>query len=167
MSLTLREIHRCIEHLPRKTFCGENGPYLTRYVLGALPQFSVYYHQFHRADEDREFHNHPWAWAQATILHGGYVEERLGADLQVATTTYKVGDINVLEPATFHRVASIEEDTWSIIKVGPKVQDWGFKGQSGLFTPWREFVESKGLIPLSATLGSSRENDAPGQRSLT
>ena len=130
MSLALREIHRCAEHLPRKTFCGENGPYLTRYVLSSIPQFSVYYHQFHRADEDREFHNHPWEWAKATILHGGYVEERLTDDLQVVTTTYEAGDSNFIEASVFHRVASIKPDTWTLIHVGRKVQDWGFGVQA-------------------------------------
>lgn len=129
--------------------------------------FGIYLHRFHRSDEDRELHNHPWRWAVSLILSGGYVEERKanmpkGWPLVFQRTRKRVfvpGDINRITSNDFHRVELLDscqvhaadgscevgfEHTWTLFVVGPKFQGWGFWNKSTeKFTPWRAFLQSK------------------------
>lgn len=133
-----------------KTFYGSDGSeYLTRYVLldalGAGGGWKLLLHHFHRDDEDRELHNHPWRVGVSLMLVGGYCEERREGDDTVFHDVHP-GDLNVIWPDTFHRVTLLGEDGWSVILVGPKVQEWGFWDRAtGVFRPWRDFIRAKGL----------------------
>lgn len=171
---------RIIHFIARRCACREiKGPdgsvYLRRYrIFGWLPgdapkRCSLYLHHFVRSDEDRELHNHPWAWAVSLILAGGYQEELIHSTNLLDSplprrrfrrlATYlvhrKPGRLNFLRGDTFHRVASIPSEeggeaatreTWTLFLCGPKRSGWGFLTQAG-FTPWRKFMEQKGMTP--------------------
>ena len=144
------------------------SPYLSRYYLRGKPTMpdgstpfteagdpkpgaiwpkgdgiGVYIHRFHRGDNDRELHNHPWRWAVSFVLAGGYWEERRVGD-DVFVREVRPGHINILSANSFHRVTLRDGDAWTLFVVGPKVSGWGFwKQDDGSFTPWREFLSRK------------------------
>lgn len=157
-------LNKIAERLPCRVIEGNDGShdvYLERYTLigwkvGDEPKpFSVYLHRFVRPDGDIELHSHPWAWAVSLVLVGGYEEERMvrGEDplddaFEIVTRTLSRWSVNLLSSSTFHRVSRLlEPESWTLIVVGPKVQDWEFMDRSGKRTPWRDFLRSKGVEP--------------------
>lgn len=163
-----------LEHqLPRRVIMDLDGvsPYLTRtYLHGAptMPDLSspfdeygqeregavwplgpgLYLHRIHRNDNDRELHNHPWAWAASWILAGGYVEERrhgVPGDYSIVTRELRPGDSNTIGHGDFHRVTRLlDGECWTLFAAGPKVSSWGFwSAETDTVTPWREFMAAK------------------------
>jgi hypothetical protein len=144
--------------VPKVVLHGTTGPYLTRYMLHDGSAGRTYLHQFHRPDEDREYHDHPWAFT-AYVLVGSYTEARLverlelvegrtapvlAPNLQVrfAGTSYTIG------ASEWHRIESLcgQSSVWTIVQTGPKEKSWGFfDPNTGRKTPWREFLRMKGL----------------------
>lgn len=115
----------------------DGSPYLSRlYVNRGRPDAGAFLHYFHKGDQGRDFHNHPWEWAYSFILTGGYSEERL--DPKTGRTwrqEWKAGDVNYLTKDSFHRVDLHEGGTkgcWSLFVRGPRVQGWGFMNRETL-----------------------------------
>lgn len=141
------------EHFTYTIFGFEGDPYITRTLFPRAGGVRVILHKIHREDRDRHMHNHPWARATFTILSGGYVEERLvdpvegfGEHLGVAPKATRVlgpGDVNQLDASTFHRIVSVEPDTWTIGVVGERVQEWGFL-VDGFLVEWKEYFRRNG-----------------------
>jgi hypothetical protein len=113
------------------------------------PGLGLYLHHFHRSDRAFALHNHPWRWAYAFILAGGYREERREADDTVRTLTRRPGSLVRIRDLDFHRVDLIAKDSWSLFLAGPKVANWGFWDRdSKEFTPWRLFLaKTRGTGP--------------------
>lgn len=135
--------------LPFITVHGNGGPYLTRYTLRKDPDGSrLLLHQFHRDDEDEEMHSHPWV-GSGVILAGGYTEHRLTSN-GIVTRDFKAGDVNRLEPNTYHRVELLGGvECWTLFCAGPKLVSWGFYNlKTGVKMPWRDFIQQKGLVPV-------------------
>lgn len=133
--------------LPRKVIEGASGPYLERYCVGRHDDYNVYLHHILRPDEDEELHNHPWR-AVSHIIEGAYDEERL-VGRELVWTHLREGSNVELEPDVYHRITSIEGDVWTLFVTGPKLQEWSFRHPvTGVTTPWREFIQSKGLALL-------------------
>lgn len=138
--------------LPCREIGNEHGVYLARYTLAELPDGGhVYLHHFHRSDADRDLHNHPWA-GSSIILAGGYREERRVAwgesGEAIERRTYLPGDVNTLDPDTFHRVDLLDPiaGCWTLFTTGARSQSWGFWNRdTGILTPWREAIASRGL----------------------
>jgi hypothetical protein len=156
--------------LPKRVITRDDGdPYLERYYLcgdpGGLKYFPgetirwwqraltwlpcIYVHRFRRDDADQELHNHPWT-AVSLIVAGGYVEERRVVDpgnpyrFRTVRKFVKPWRLNRLEADTFHRVELAESDCWSIIKLGPKVQTWGFwNPATGEFLHWKDHLKRR------------------------
>lgn len=144
-------------------------PYLSRYYLTGTPRMpdgsepfaggeprkgiiwpespALYLHHFHRGDDDKALHNHPWRWAVSLVLVGGYSEERRVTEPR---TTYRVerrlvrpGALNFISHNTFHRVDLLDpaEGSWTLFLTGPRVSSWGFWDRvTHEFIPWREFI---------------------------
>ena len=112
------------------------------------PGIHLYLHRFHRSDADGALHSHPWSWAYALILAGGYKEERRfrsrlrpGRPYFVYQLTRKPWSVVPIRETDFHRVDLLEHDSWSLFLAGPKVASWGFWDRNtGEFLPWREFI---------------------------
>lgn len=129
---------------------GDGSPYLSKHALlrGVHGGWHLHLHRFHRGDEDTALHNHPWPCA-SLILVGGYREERLRDDGAIVTHERRPGAINLIGADTFHRVDLIDGECWTIFLNAPVVQEWGFLDRvSRRFTPWREFIRGKGMVPL-------------------
>lgn len=103
----------------------------------------LFLHHFYRSDDDGALHNHPWKWAVALVLRGGYSEERRTRDDRVVRRVVRPGAINVLTANTFHRVDLLDpHGAWTLFVVGPKAQSWGFWDRgTKKYTPWREFID--------------------------
>ena len=51
----------------------DRQPYLTRWYVFRSAPVAIFIHRFHRSDEDRALHDHPWSFI-TFILWRGYVE---------------------------------------------------------------------------------------------
>ena len=108
----------------------------------------MFLHKFHRGDDDAELHNHPWTWAFALILSGGYIEERRRGAMEgggpVFIREVRPFSLNLIHFDTFHRVELLEKDAWSLFVAGPREGGWSFWNRAtGKLTPWREFIDRK------------------------
>jgi len=129
-----------LERFRHRTIRDDDGsPYLTRwYLVRVFRRWvpGVFLHYFHRSDHDRELHNHPWKWAVAIILRGGYYEHRLERNKETRVRYLPPISVNLLTPDTFHRVVLLDEKkgAWSLFIAGPKFREWGFVDlESGKF----------------------------------
>lgn len=133
-------------YLDRYYICGPNTrffPYSIEPVRPDLP-FTLFLHHFRRGDQDRDLHNHPWAWAVSLMLAGGYYEEYFDEEDNLRVREIKPGQLNAFHADHFHRVDLRERDGWSLIAVGPKIQSWGFKNrETKQFVHWREYLGEK------------------------
>jgi hypothetical protein len=154
--MLIRFIHWFASKLRRRDICGEDGTlYLSRYkVVGWMPgdtrrwPFSIYLHHFHRPDLDDAPHSHPWRWAVALILSGGYRERR--GEFATQDARYRrlgPGALNVIRADDFHVVLELlGRETWTLFVVGPKTSSWGFK-VAGRVIPSRERLRERGIEP--------------------
>jgi hypothetical protein len=141
--------------------CYKDGPLMTRLHLLTTPWFKVYLHLFHRSDEDRELHDHPWSFV-SLILWGGYHEVRpirdnrqmlkqLGGAEQhwnttwMATERVRVRPLSVLfRPAWWAHRVELEQGrvSVSLVAVFRKAREWGFFTRSG-WRHHRQFISSR------------------------
>lgn len=108
--------------------------------------WSLYLHRFFLPDLDRALHNHPWRWAVSLVLSGGYTEERRLADGRVITRRLGPLSVNLLRHDSFHRIAELHGEPWTLFLVGPKVSTWGFL-EGGKYIPWRDRLRARGIEP--------------------
>lgn len=135
------------EAYPSQTFHGLSGPYLTKYLLREDPDGSkLILHHFHRGDEDKELHSHPWS-GTSLILAGGYREWRLVKG-EVRDIRHVEGDLVPLNEGLYHRVELLEKSCWTLLVHGPSKKTWDFLDPvTGKKTPWKKFLKKKGLTP--------------------
>jgi len=137
----------CISRLfPRREVingCTNPAPLLSRWKLLCTPYFNVFLHCFHRSDEDREMHSHPWFFI-SIILWRGYVEARARPDLRrqlragnktlcfnapetIERKRFFPGAI-LFRPAWWaHRVELVDgRPSWSLVITSRKACKWGF-----------------------------------------
>jgi hypothetical protein len=165
---------RAARHIPRNS--GGGGIYLSRYYLWPAQgptnseataavhredkSWGLVLHHIQRSDSDPELHNHPWDWAVALILVGGYREERkipsmFPGPLSVLGLHFFPGDINIILADTFHRIELLDEQTgaWTLFLHGKRIQDWGFWDRyTGAFTHWKEFVMRERPAPAHSAM---------------
>ena len=106
---------------------GINGnPYLTRYYITPrwFKLFGLFLHEFHRGDNDRDLHNHPWLFALSYILKGHYQEMRLTRSLDIIKRSQ--GRFNFIPGWCFHRITYITPGLHTLFFVGPRSKKWGF-----------------------------------------
>ena len=135
--LIQRGVNYSLRHNRAKWIHLKGQLYLERYSLYEGPRGCVFLHRFHRPDDDRGPHNHPWRWAASLILTGGYLESRVessGTPVEeygrfgrrtrhrgrLNTRVFTVGDINTIKSSDeFHRIAHLL-DTRSALSLGGK-----------------------------------------------
>lgn len=102
-------------------------PMLTRYRLFKTPFGGLYVHHWHRPDADRDCHDHPWVF-WSLILKGGYTEELRRPATNPSSLLMVRQRLSLLRMSLSdaHRVRSLEPDTWTLLWVGRRQQDWGF-----------------------------------------
>lgn len=168
-----RECERIASTLPVHVIPPDTDDvYLKRYGVADLGDGGhVYLHHILRSDaERRACHSHPWS-ARAMILAGGYEEERRASSLvagyHVKRNAYYPGDINVIEPDTFHRIDLFGDvSAWTILITSPKIAraegepSWSFWDRdTGLTTGYRDFLAARGIDAVSTP-----QNLATGDR---
>lgn len=98
---------------------------------------SIRLHNIVRPDMDRHNHDHPFN-ARSIILRGGYVEERDGVLIE-----RKAGTTSTLKFGEYHKIISVQPDTWTIFITGRHRGTWGFLVE-GVKVPWKQYL---GLEP--------------------
>jgi hypothetical protein len=139
--------------------CRDPKPLMTRRRILSTPWFAIKLHHFHRSDEDREVHDHPWPFI-SLILCGGYDEvtpppstqkwllqwevanevQTMADPRYIVRRRYRPGSL-LFRPARWaHRVELLDlvHGSWSLVIVFPKVREWGFHTLRG-WLPWRVF----------------------------
>lgn len=148
--MNLDEIRAFAATLEKKELPYEGDrPYTTRYIVRKTDAGSVYLQNIHREDLDPALHGHPWRWMRTTILHGGYwascgafhnetlsvhPDRRFGCG-----SSYEMGSSQV------HRITEVQPDTWTLLFVGPKRDDWGFWVEGRGFVPWQQRFKERGV----------------------
>lgn len=109
--------------------------YLRRWwVLPRNNYCNVYLHDIRRSDDDRAFHDHPWA-NTSVLLVGGYVEHT-----PEGRFVRKAGDVVSRPAGALHRLEVIPgQRAISLFVTGPKVREWGFACDHG-WVHWRDFT---------------------------
>ncbi len=129
----------------------KNGKlYLRRIFIFRSKNFCVFLHNIRMPDDDRDPHDHPWNFVGA-VLWGGYLEMRYtakGAKRLVRRTT---GSIAYRKATDIHRIVKVEDNTWTLIFTGPKINNWGFwkfaKGKYPKFVDFMKYLGIKGKAP--------------------
>ena len=107
-------------------------PLFERYLVCGLPGGgAVYLHHYLRPDPDRGLHDHPWPWAIALPLAGGYYEERVWRwGLHGPHTCFhrrRPGLPYLLSGHDFHQISEMIAGTsWSLFIHGANSKAWGF-----------------------------------------
>jgi hypothetical protein len=134
----------------------DGTPYLTRTVLAGVDCLDThdpaclvheFIHEIHSPDSDPDMHDHPWAWAVAVVLSGGYREARPGENGLPWTRTYRAGDLNVLRPGDYHRITAVEPGTRTHFIAGREISDWGFL-VNGVHVPHRDYLRGRPCITV-------------------
>lgn len=147
--------------------CGRE-PYMVRLTLFTLFGFTLKLHIFLRSDEDRELHDHPWAF-WTWIICGEYWEEvptssgkdsidvrrainkrqwsvrRGNIALDAASKNVflhrKAGSLGY-RPATWAHRVQIINPCATLVLTYPKGREWGFHTREG-WRPWTIFTDRK------------------------
>jgi hypothetical protein len=115
---------------------GREDPYMLRwYIIPRNRWFNIYLHQFHRSDDDRALHDHPW-WSLSLNLWGTMIEHQKDDKRRLVET----GDI-IFRSATFaHRLELPNRiPAMTIFMTGPRIRTWGFHCPNG-WRDWRVFT---------------------------
>ena len=122
--------------LPCREIIIDGNVYLRRYFVnidGVGRQ--TWLHQILLPDTGRALHTHPW-YANSRVISGGYSEEILMPEGKRDFKYYRVGDFNIIEPTTIHRIAEVKEFTWTELTVAPGRDDfWHFLNDDGSLEP--------------------------------
>ena len=116
---------------------------------------SLLLHFFARPDDDGALHDHPWDF-RTTILTGSYcelvpsakwmpdIDHGLGPSLGEATSLMRTqGDIVGHRSTDLHAVESVSADTWTLVRTGPRVREWGFHPPGQRWIGYRAFLDAK------------------------
>ena len=97
----------------------QSEPYLERWIIWF--GFTLRLHKFHKGDDDRAFHDHPWWFV--TLPMQSYVEltPQQGPRLVKRWRPH-------FRPAAHQHIVQVSEHkpVWTFILTGPKSKDWGF-----------------------------------------
>lgn len=113
---------------------GEERDYLRRWWIWPRNRWAnAYLHVFHRSDDARAVHDHPW-FNVSIILRGRYREHFHDGTSKVR----KPGHVVFRSARALHRLELLTPAVTTIFLTGPRVRTWGFQ------TP------DKGWIPHTA-----------------
>lgn len=113
---------------------------------------SIRLHHICLPDPDRHLHDHPWN-ARTVILRGGYSEvrpfelpfvlSRIGIPPpEGALHVRAAGDTVAIGFGEYHRIVSVQPDTWTLFITGRYRGTWGFS-VDGVKVPWRTYLNIK------------------------
>lgn len=152
-------IHRLLKRLTDKRvqtiadvyIGGVEDVYLKRWFI--IPRnrfFNIYLHEFHRPDDDRALHDHPW-WSVSIVLDGAMGEwykpkppfNRVSREVFDYTCRFRVlqpGDVTFRNATTPHRITLNTGQTCrTLFFTGPVFREWGFWCPQG-WRHWKVFT---------------------------
>jgi len=103
----------------REALGWEDCPYAHRTTLN-LGLFSIRFHEWHRSDDKRNMHDHPWHFL-TLVIRGSYVDvSEQGRD------QLRLGSIRFRRATHKHYVEVPVGGAWTILLTTPKIREWGF-----------------------------------------
>jgi hypothetical protein len=127
-------LKKLISKIPHRVVVNcDRNPYLTRWYLFRRPAFAIFLHRFHRSDEDRALHDHPWSFI-TVILWRGYLEHTPEG------TSRKWPGMICYRPAEWrHRVELINgKQSFTLVFRFRERRVWGFWEKTG-FVKWNHW----------------------------
>lgn len=116
----------------------DGNPYLTRWYLLRTKWLGIWIHKFHRSDEDRAAHDHPFSFL-SIILTCGYWEWVPNAEGVLEKTWYPPGSILFRRAEHQHRIEVYEDEKpFTLIFRFRRRRDWGFWTETG-FIQWQNW----------------------------
>jgi hypothetical protein len=112
---------------------GRSGvTYLDRWIIGKLGDRRLYLHRF-ILDDPEEPHNHPRVFI-SLLFRGSYREEIFYPEGHKETRQFKAPYLRRFSPEHAHRISRCN-GAWSLVLVGKRQQDWGFRSGSRWISP--------------------------------
>lgn len=129
-----RLLHFITRFLRVRIITNNKKPLFERYkVFLTKKAAGCYLHHYLRSDPDRGPHNHPWDWAIAIPLVGGYIEERLDGftvlGMRIKRVWRRPFVPYFLFARDYHRIIIAGQTSWSLFIHGPRTKSWGFLRQ--------------------------------------
>ena len=127
-----RVLYRASGELPIRFIRSGDKPYMERYYVGKKFGVTAFLHRYIDGDGERpEVHDHPWDWSSGIVLTGGYGEERMTKIDYIRGPSTQMRLVKPLQPNiiwgdSFHRIATVKPNTWTLFIHGPKSKTWGF-----------------------------------------
>jgi hypothetical protein len=110
---------------------------------------SALLHYFVQPDDDEALHDHPWDF-RTTILAGGYWEHlppvdwkpgsELGPEWKARRIPHAAGETISHRAADLHCVGAVLGPTWTLVRTGRRVRDWGFHPPGERWQYWRAYL---------------------------
>lgn len=110
-------------------------------LMTALP--SIYLHCFHRSDDDRAHHDHPWCNA-SLLLSGRYTEHTIAAGGINVRRQRVTGDMAFRRAKGAHRIELTDGVCWSLFFTGFRLREWGFHCPEQGWVHWTDFTADNG-----------------------
>ncbi|MFP6665546.1 MAG: hypothetical protein VCC00_15240 [Deltaproteobacteria bacterium] len=143
MSSDLNRMGRWLSRLFRYEAIGRGGvTYLDRWVVAHFRDRRLYLHHF-RLDDPEEPHNHPRVFV-SFLFRGSYHEDVLAEDGSMESFHFRAPYLRRFSPRHAHRLSQCT-DAWSLVAVGRRRQDWGFRS-SGRWVSAEEIEARRGVV---------------------
>lgn len=144
-----KRVNRLIrERKPDFVIGGPLAPYLLRwFVIPRNPVLNVYVHEFHRSDDDRALHDHPWI-NLSILITGEYTEHTIRAGGVHVRRVRRAGDLVARGPRHAHRIELHAGRCRTLFITGPRLRSWGFHCPDAGWIHWKAFTrpDDKGAI---------------------
>lgn len=97
--------------------------YLWRLRILVTPWFSIFLHRIHRPDNQRDLHDHPWAFASFVLW--GWYKEIIGDSWRQCEIRRRW--FNWKRATGRHSISEVSRrPCWTLVFTGPRVRVWGF-----------------------------------------
>lgn len=114
----------------------EGQPYLERWIIWL--GFTIRLHKFHKGDDDRAFHDHPWWFI--TIPFRPYLERTPASSDLVEVKAWRAHFRSAKHRHIVHLLGG--KPVWTFIVTGSKNSEWGF-WEDEKFTPHEAWLNQR------------------------
>lgn len=104
----------------------DGDPYLERIILKTYETGEKdYLHIIYRSDDDRDMHDHPFAFS-SKIIHGTYINH-----MKTGSVVYNPGMTNNMRAEDAHNLEVLDGPVVTYVHRSPKIREWGFHTSDG------------------------------------
>jgi hypothetical protein len=153
LALAAHVMHRS----PDFVIGGHDDPYMLRWwVIPRNRLFNVYLHEFHRSDDDRALHDHPW-WNCSVLIAGRYIEHTIRAGGVEQQVVRNPGAMVFRRARAAHRISLLPGETCRTLFItGPRLREWGFHCRRG-WVHWKKFTSTNDSGAIGAGCDGATE----------